>query len=130
MKNNNTDIRKLPNYRALNSMTLLLFLLNDVQETTLMNMLDEFKKNNIKYKTELEHKTKKALIEVRRLKKPIEKIDFNLQCEFGDVADSMYQLIYNIYVATGGYPEELAKINNFVIDYAKQNEVLNNENRK
>ena len=37
------DIRELPNYSELNTMTLLLFLLNDVTETALMNLLQERK---------------------------------------------------------------------------------------
>jgi len=117
------NIKDLPNYNELNSMTLLLFLLNDVQETALMNLLQEFKKNNFRFKTEYEHKARKALEEIRKLKKPINKMDMECQYQFGDVADMVYQLIFNIYVATGGYPEKLQEVNQFVLEYAKQNEV-------
>lgn len=117
------NIKDLPNYSELNSMTLILFLLNDVQETALMNLLQEFKKHNFKFKTEYEHKVKKALEEIRKLKKPISKMDMDCQYQFGDVADMVYQLIFNIYVATGGYPEKLQEVNQFVLEYAKQNEV-------
>ena len=100
----------------------MLFILNDIQETNLMNLLQEFKKQNFQFRTEIEHKTNVALKYVRDLKKPLSKIDINAQYQFGDVADMMYQLIYNIYLATGGFPEELEKINKFVLEYAKQNE--------
>lgn len=124
------NIKDLPNYSELNSMTLILFLLNDVQETALMNLLQEFKKNNFKFKTEYKHKVIKALEEIRKLKKPISKMDMDCQYQFGDVADMVYQLFFNIYVATGGYPEKLQEVNQFVLEYAKQNEVKEeNENR-
>ena len=116
------DIRELPNYSELNSMTLILFLLNDVTESALMNLLQEFKKHNFKFKTEYEHTAKKALVGVRKLKKPIDKMDMECQYQFGDVADMVYQLIFNIYVATGGYPEKLQEVNQFILEYAKQNE--------
>ena len=44
------------------------------------------------------------------------------QFKFGDVADMMYQLLFNIFVATGGFPDELEHINNFVLEYAKEKE--------
>jgi hypothetical protein len=50
-------------------------------------------------------------------------MDMDCQYQFGDVADMVYQLIFNIYVATGGYPEKLQEVNQFVLEYAKQNEV-------
>ena len=115
------NIKDLPNYSELNSMTLILFLLNDVQESALMNLLQEFKEHNFKFKTEYEHKVRKALEEIRKLKKPISKMDMDCQYHFGDVADMVYQLIFNIYVATGGYPEKLQEVNQFVLEYARQN---------
>ena len=119
------DIRELPNYSELNTMTLILFLLNDVTETALMNLLQEFKKHNFKFKTEYEHKVKKILVEVRKLKKPIDKMDMECQYQFGDVADMVYQLIFNIYVATGGYPEKLQEVNQFVLEYANAHVIGN-----
>ena len=87
------DIRELPNYSELNTMTLILFLLNDVTETALMNLLQEFKKHNFKFKTEYEHKVNKILVEVRKLKKLIDKMDMECQYQFGDVDDMVYQTI-------------------------------------
>jgi hypothetical protein len=117
------DINELPNFEDISSMTTMLFLLHDIQESALMNLLQEFKEHNFKFKTEYEHKTRKALEEIRKLKKPISKMDMDCQYHFGDVADMVYQLIFNIYVATGGYPEKLQEVNQFVLEYAKQNEV-------
>ncbi|MDD2192587.1 MAG: hypothetical protein PHO12_08625, partial [Bacteroidales bacterium] len=116
------DIRELPNYSELNTMTLMLFLLNDVTETALMNLLQEFKKHNFKFKTEYEHKTKKILVEVRKLKKPIDKMDIECQYQFGDVADMVYQIILNLHKATGWHTDKLEEINKFILEYAKQNE--------
>ena len=70
------DIRELPNYSELNSMTLILFLLNDVTESALMNLLQEFKEHNFKFRTEYEHKVRKALeifLQLRKLLKEINK---------------------------------------------------------
>ena len=117
------DINELPNFEDISSMTTMLFLLHDIQESALMNLLQEFKEHNFKFKTEYEHKVRKALEEIRKLKKPISKMDMDCQYQFGDVADMVYQLIFNIYVATGGYPEKLQEVNQFVLEYAKQNEV-------
>ena len=116
------DIRELPNYSELNTMTLILFLLNDVTETALMNLLQEFKKHNFKFKTEYEHKAKKILVEVRKLKKPIDRMNMNDQYQFGDVADMVYQIIFNLHKATGWHTDKLEEINKFILEYAKQNE--------
>src|SRR5574344_841251 len=116
------DINELPNFEDISLMTTMLFLLNDIQETVLMNLLQEFKEHNFKFKTEYEHKVRKALDEIRKLKKPINKMNMDSQYHFGDVADMVYQLIFNIYIATGGYPEKLQEVNQFVLEYAKQNE--------
>ena len=117
------DIRELPNYRELNLMTVTLFLLNDVTETALMNLLQESDRCSFKFKSEFVHKTKKILEEVRKLKKPINRMEMNDQYQFGDVADMVYQIIFNLYKATGWHTDKLEEINKFILEYAKQNEV-------
>ena len=117
------DIRELPNYRELNLMTVTLFLLNDVTETALMNLLQESDRCSFKFKSEYVHKTKKILEEVRKLKKPINRMEMNDQYQFGDVADMVYQIIFNLYKATEWHTDKLEEINKFILEYAKQNEV-------
>ena len=123
------DLKDFPNYQEINSLTLMLFLINDIQETNLLNLLQEFKKQNFRFKTEIEHKTNVALKTIQALKKPISKIDIEHQYQFGDVADMMYQLIYNIYLVTGGYPDKLEDINKLVLEYAKKNVQEENTNK-
>ena len=109
------DIRELPNYRELNLMTVTLFLLNDVTETALMNLLQESDRCSFKFKSEFVHKTKKILEEVRKLKKPINRMEMNDQYQFGDVADMVYQIIFNLYKATGWHTDKLEEINKFIL---------------
>ncbi|HKM00698.1 MAG TPA: hypothetical protein VJ083_01450 [Sedimentibacter sp.] len=114
----NEQLKNTPEYKIVNDLTVLTFLLNDVQETLLLNLLQTFKDLKFKHKTEFEHKIKQSLVSVQNLKKPVNKIDLDSQCRFGDVADDLYQLIFNIYVATGGHPKNLSAINNFVLKFA------------
>lgn len=116
------DIRELPNYSELNTMTVTLFLLNDVTETVLMNLLQESDRCSFKFKSEYVHKTKKVLNEVKKLKRPINRMDMNDQYQFGDVADMVYQIIFNLHKATGWHTDKLEEINKFILEYAKQKE--------
>lgn len=105
-----------------NSLILMLYILCDMQETTLMDLKVELSKGDYRMRLEFERKYKKVIQSINSIKKDLNRMSEEDKIKFGETTDGVYEIISNVVNISKGFPDKLEEINNLITSNFKRDE--------